>query len=45
MLAFCTATKPLLAAMRWAARRCCHCGGEATDAVKTVFTAEELAEW
>jgi CBS domain containing-hemolysin-like protein len=44
MLAFCTATKPLLNAMRWAARtvlRLWHI--EATDAVKTVFTAEELA--
>lgn len=44
MLAFCTATKPLLTAMRWASR---HILGlwkiETTDAVKTVFTAEELA--
>jgi CBS domain containing-hemolysin-like protein len=44
MYAFCVATKPLLVAMRWAARvilRPWHI--EATDAVKTVFTAEELA--
>jgi CBS domain containing-hemolysin-like protein len=44
MYAFCMATKPLLVAMRWAARtflRPWHI--EATDAVKTVFTAEELA--
>jgi CBS domain containing-hemolysin-like protein len=44
MLAFCTATRPLLAAMRWASRAVLRLGGiEATDAVKTVFTAEELA--
>ena len=44
MLAFCTATKPLLAAMRWAARVVLSLWKvEATDAVKTVFTAEELA--
>lgn len=44
MLAFCTATKPLLAAMRWASRAVLRLGRiEATDAVKTVFTAEELA--
>src|SRR5690242_6370964 len=44
MLAFCTATKPLLAAMRWAARVVLSLWNvEATDAVKTVFTAEELA--
>ncbi|GII22199.1 hemolysin family protein [Planosporangium mesophilum] len=44
MYAFCVATKPLLVAMRWASRvilRLWHI--EATDAVKTVFTAEELA--
>jgi CBS domain containing-hemolysin-like protein len=44
MYAFCMATKPILVAMRWAARvilRLWHI--EATDAVKTVFTAEELA--
>ena len=44
MLAFCTATKPLLSAMRWAARMVLTLWKiEATDAVKTVFTAEELA--
>ena len=44
MLAFCTATKPVLTAMRWAARRVLAVWKiEATDAVKTVFTAEELA--
>jgi CBS domain containing-hemolysin-like protein len=44
MLAFCTATKPLLTAMRWAARTVLSLWKiEATDAVKTVFTAEELA--
>src|SRR5690349_16156340 len=44
MLAFCTATKPLLNAMRWAARTVLRLWQiEATDAVKTVFTAEELA--
>jgi CBS domain containing-hemolysin-like protein len=44
MLAFCVATKPVLAAMRWAARRVLGLWKiEATDAVKTVFTAEELA--
>jgi CBS domain containing-hemolysin-like protein len=44
MLAFCTATKPLLNAMRWAARAVLSLWKvEATDAVKTVFTAEELA--
>jgi CBS domain containing-hemolysin-like protein len=44
MLAFCTATRPLLAAMRWAARAVLSLWRiEATDAVKTVFTAEELA--
>jgi magnesium and cobalt exporter, CNNM family len=44
MLAFCTATKPLLNAMRWAARIVLRLWKiEATDAVKTVFTAEELA--
>ncbi len=44
MYAFCIATKPVLVAMRWASRvflRLWHI--EATDAVKTVFTAEELA--
>jgi CBS domain containing-hemolysin-like protein len=44
MLAFCTATKPLLNAMRWASRMVLKIWKiEATDAVKTVFTAEELA--
>jgi CBS domain containing-hemolysin-like protein len=44
MLAFCNATKPLLSAMRWAARAVLSLWKvEATDAVKTVFTAEELA--
>ena len=44
MLAFCTATKPVLSAMRWAARLVLSLWKiEATDAVKTVFTAEELA--
>ena len=44
MYAFCVATRPLLVAMKWASRfflRVWHI--EATDAVKTVFTAEELA--
>jgi CBS domain containing-hemolysin-like protein len=44
MLGFCVATKPLLNAMRWAARAVLSLWKiEATDAVKTVFTAEELA--
>jgi CBS domain containing-hemolysin-like protein len=44
MLAFCTATKPVLTAMRWAARMVLSLWKiEAKDAVKTVFTAEELA--
>ena len=44
MLAFCTATKPLLNAMRWASRTVLRLWKiEATDSVKTVFTAEELA--
>jgi CBS domain containing-hemolysin-like protein len=44
MLAFCTATKPILAAMRWAAKTVLSLWKiEATDAVKTVFTADELA--
>jgi CBS domain containing-hemolysin-like protein len=44
MLAFCTATKPILNAMRWASRNVLRIWQiEATDAVKTVFTAEELA--
>jgi CBS domain containing-hemolysin-like protein len=44
MLAFCVATKPLLLAMKWASRVVLRIWGiEAADAVKTVFTAEELA--
>ncbi|MFI6782405.1 hemolysin family protein [Micromonospora sp. NPDC050276] len=44
MLAFCVATKPLLLAMKWAARRVLAFWRiEASEAVKTVFTAEELA--
>jgi CBS domain containing-hemolysin-like protein len=44
MLAFCNATKPILNAMRWASRTVLTLWKiEATDAVKTVFTAEELA--
>lgn len=44
MLAFCIATKPLLVAMRWLARVVLRIWRvETTDAVKTVFTAEELA--
>jgi CBS domain containing-hemolysin-like protein len=44
MLAFCLATKPLLLAMKWASRRLLRLWRiETADAVKTVFTAEELA--
>jgi CBS domain containing-hemolysin-like protein len=44
MLGFCVATKPVLNAMRWASRTVLSLWKiEATDAVKTVFTAEELA--
>jgi CBS domain containing-hemolysin-like protein len=44
MLAFCLATKPLLVAMRWASQMILRIWRiEATEAVKTVFTAEELA--
>jgi CBS domain containing-hemolysin-like protein len=44
MLAFCTATKPLLIAMKWASKTILRLWGiEAADAVKTVYTAEELA--
>jgi CBS domain containing-hemolysin-like protein len=44
MLAFCTATKPVLLAMRWLARSVLRLWRiPTTDAVKTVFTAEELA--
>ncbi|GAB3148201.1 hemolysin family protein [Micromonospora sonneratiae] len=43
MLAFCLATKPLLLAMKWASRRVLRLWRiEATDAVKTVFTADEM---
>ncbi len=44
MLAFCKATRPLLVAMKWASRAVLRLWRiEAADAVKTVFTAEELA--
>jgi len=44
MLGFCVATKPLLLAMRWASRQVLRIWRiEAADAVKTVYTAEELA--
>jgi CBS domain containing-hemolysin-like protein len=44
MYAFCMGTKPLLVAMKWASRTILSLWRiEATDAVKTVFTAEELA--
>ncbi|MDG4807008.1 hemolysin family protein [Micromonospora sp. WMMD1120] len=44
MLAFCVATKPLLLAMKWAARRVLALWRiEASESVKTVFTATELA--
>ena len=44
MLWFCTATRPLLVFMKWAARQVLRIWRiEATDAVKTVYTAEELA--
>ncbi|HLT09602.1 MAG TPA: hemolysin family protein [Micromonosporaceae bacterium] len=44
MLAFCIATKPLLQMMRWSARAILRLWGiESAEAVKTVFTAEELA--
>ena len=44
MLAFCVATKPLLSAMRWASSMVLKLWNiEAADAVKTVFTADELA--
>jgi CBS domain containing-hemolysin-like protein len=44
MLMFCLATKPILVTMQWAARTILAIWHiEATDAVKTVFTAEELA--
>jgi CBS domain containing-hemolysin-like protein len=44
MLAFCVATKPLLVAMKWVAKVILRMWGiQAKDAVKTVYTAEELA--
>jgi CBS domain containing-hemolysin-like protein len=44
MLWFCIATRPLLVFMRWAARQVLRIWRiEAADAVKTVYTAEELA--
>jgi CBS domain containing-hemolysin-like protein len=44
MYGFCVVTKPLLLALKWAARVILRIWRiEATDAVKTVFTAEELA--
>ena len=44
MLWFCTATRPLLVSMKWASRQVLRIWRvEATDAVKTVYTAEELA--
>jgi CBS domain containing-hemolysin-like protein len=44
MLAFCLATKPLLLAMRWSAKTILRIWSiEAADAVKTVYTADELA--
>jgi CBS domain containing-hemolysin-like protein len=44
MLAFCVATKPVLQAMRWASRTILRLWRiDAADEVKTVYTAEELA--
>jgi magnesium and cobalt exporter, CNNM family len=44
MLWFCVATKPLLVAMRWLSQQTLRIWGiEPTEAVKTVYTAEELA--
>ena len=44
MLAFCVATRPILVALKWMSTRILRVWRiEATDAVKTVFTAEELA--
>jgi CBS domain containing-hemolysin-like protein len=44
MLGFCIATKPLLVAMKWLSRQVLRIWRvEATEAVKTVFTTEELA--
>jgi CBS domain containing-hemolysin-like protein len=44
LLGFCVATRPLLVAMKWSARQVLRIWRvEATDTVKTVYTAEELA--
>jgi CBS domain containing-hemolysin-like protein len=44
MLWFCTATRPLLVFMKWASRQVLRIWRiQATDTVKTVYTAEELA--
>jgi CBS domain containing-hemolysin-like protein len=44
MLGFCVATRPLLVAMKWSARQVLRIWRvETTEAVKTVYTAEELA--
>jgi CBS domain containing-hemolysin-like protein len=44
MLAFCVALRPVLLALKWISTRILRVWRiEATDAVKTVFTAEELA--
>src|SRR5258705_4899397 len=44
MLWFCTATKPILIAMKWCSKTILRIWGiEAADAVKTVYNAEELA--
>jgi magnesium and cobalt exporter, CNNM family len=44
MLAFCLATRPLLVALKWISVSILRLWGiEATDAVKTVYTADELA--
>ncbi len=44
MYGFCVATRPVLVAMKWISRAILRLWRiEATDAVKTVFTAEELA--
>jgi CBS domain containing-hemolysin-like protein len=44
MLVFCLVTKPVLVTMKWLSRTILSLWRiEATDAVKTVFTAEELA--
>ena len=44
MLAFCLVTRPLLVALKWISASILRLWGiEATDAVKTVYTADELA--